>query len=367
MFDTDVLVLGGGPAGLAASIAAASRGFSVMVVDAARPPIDKACGEGLMPDSQAAAKRLGITFPLDSCHPFRGILFNDSGSAVESNFPAGTGLGFRRTALHSVLAAHAAAAGVEFNWGHSFSSLADGAVRIGDDLVRARWIVGADGSSSRIRAWAQLDKIRRETRRFGFRQHFRVAPWSDLMEIHWGNGCQFYLTPVAADEICVVLMSRDPHLRLRQALRQFPELEQRLPGHLAITAERGSTAGLRLLNRVTRGNIALVGDASGSVDAITGEGLCLAFQQSEALADALVNGNLNGYAGVHRSLMRRPAMMGGLMLILDRWPALRRRVIPAMSRKPEVFRNLLALHVGDVKLMKTAATAAAFCWGVATR
>ena len=61
---TDVFVIGGGPAGLAAAIAARQRGFRVIVADGMRPPIDKACGEGLMPDGLAALERLGIRVPL---------------------------------------------------------------------------------------------------------------------------------------------------------------------------------------------------------------------------------------------------------------------------------------------------------------
>jgi menaquinone-9 beta-reductase len=57
---TDVLVVGGGPAGLAAAIAARNRGFSVIVVDGAKRPIHKACGEGLLPGTLAALRELGI-------------------------------------------------------------------------------------------------------------------------------------------------------------------------------------------------------------------------------------------------------------------------------------------------------------------
>src|SRR3979490_781323 len=51
---TSVLVIGGGPAGLAVAIAARMKGFDVTVADGAKPPIDKACGEGLMPGTMAA-------------------------------------------------------------------------------------------------------------------------------------------------------------------------------------------------------------------------------------------------------------------------------------------------------------------------
>ncbi len=57
----DVLVVGGGPAGMACAIAAAGHGLHVEVVDAMKPPIDKACGEGLMPDSLEALAAVGFT------------------------------------------------------------------------------------------------------------------------------------------------------------------------------------------------------------------------------------------------------------------------------------------------------------------
>ena len=68
--ETDVFVVGGGPAGLAAAIAARQRGFEVVVADSAQPPIDKACGEGLMPDGVAALARLGVAATSATASPF---------------------------------------------------------------------------------------------------------------------------------------------------------------------------------------------------------------------------------------------------------------------------------------------------------
>ena len=91
----DIFVAGGGPAGLAAAIAARQKGFSVLVADYARPPIDKACGEGLMPDAVLALSRLGITFGLNQGIPFRGIRFTDGKISVSGKFACGVGWGIR--------------------------------------------------------------------------------------------------------------------------------------------------------------------------------------------------------------------------------------------------------------------------------
>jgi len=150
--------------------------------------------------------------------------------------------------------------------------------------VKARWIIGADGGNSRVRRWCGLDAFRKRDFRYAFRQHYRVAPWTDRMELYWGRHSQIYVTPVAEDEVCLALISRDPKLRLTEALQKFPELKCRLGGADVSSAERGALTATLKLKRVSRRNAALIGDASGTVDAITGEGLCLAFSQAMVLA-----------------------------------------------------------------------------------
>ena len=110
--ETDVFVVGGGPAGLAAAIAARGRGLQVVVADWSRPPIEKPCGEGLMPDSLEALRHLGLTIGSEHSFPFRGIRFLTRATSVCASFPAGCGLGMRRTVLHQLLVDRAAELGV---------------------------------------------------------------------------------------------------------------------------------------------------------------------------------------------------------------------------------------------------------------
>jgi flavin-dependent dehydrogenase len=145
--DTDVFVIGGGPAGLAAALAARQRGLSVMVADGGKPPADKACGEGLMPDSLEAARSLGISFAGIPSMPFRGIRFHGKDCMVDSPFPAGSGLGVRRTVLHPALVAQADAAGVDLLWSTPVTGIDGQKVRMGKMEVRARWILGASQHS----------------------------------------------------------------------------------------------------------------------------------------------------------------------------------------------------------------------------
>lgn len=343
---TDVFIIGGGPAGLAAAIAARRRGLDVTVADPGRPPIDKPCGEGIMPDGLAAARALGLDLESAPGRRFPGIRFCEGATAVEARFARGPGLGIRRTTLHQTLIDHAGPAGVRLAWGTAVTGLDGERVYAAGERVAARWIVGADGGHSRVRRWAGLDACKRQSLRYGFRRHYRMAPWTEFMEIHWGHRCQLYITPVAEDEVCVVLISSDPQLRLGEALAQFPAVEQRVGDLAALPGERGAVSASRRLRAVWRGNVALVGDASGSVDAITGEGLCLLFQQAAALATALERGDLSLYQCEHRRVGRRAELMARLMLLLDRSARLRRGVIGAMAWHPPLFAGMLAYHTG---------------------
>ncbi|HEX4808611.1 MAG TPA: NAD(P)/FAD-dependent oxidoreductase [Bryobacteraceae bacterium] len=345
--DTDVFVVGGGPAGLAAAIAARAKGLRVIVADAARPPIDKACGEGLMPDSLQALSQLGIVLDPDASFPFTGIRFANSAGRVQARFPSGVGRGVRRPVLHNVLAERAQETGAVLLWGRRVIGIGSHSVNLDGETIRCQWIIGADGQNSRIRAWAGLDQRRSESRRFGFRRHYRVAPWTDFMEIYWGLDCQLYITPVSPYEVCVALISRHSHHRLDSVLEDFPDVQRRLRGTTYTSQIRGAVSASRSLRRVTRGCVALVGDASGSVDAITGDGLYLAFRQTAALADALAKGSLEGYQKQHNRFFRRPALISRLLLLLDEHPWLRNRVLPALSENPAIFQRMLAMHVGE--------------------
>jgi menaquinone-9 beta-reductase len=346
MTSTDVFVAGGGPAGLAAAIAARRKGFRVLVADPAAPGRDKACGEGLMPDGIAAARAIGLEpLELAAC-PFRGIRFYGAGRTVAADFPQGVGLGVRRPVLHHALVRCAERAGVQIWWGARAGAIRGHDIEVAGRLIRSRFIVGADGSGSRVRAWSGLDRSSPFSQRIGFRRHFAAVPSSSYMEVHWSQRAQLYLTPVGEGRVCAALISRDSHLRVEDALGLFPEASVRLRTASIDGKEQGGVTATRRLRRVIHGSVALVGDASGSVDAITGQGLSLAFQQGLSLAEAMAANNLELYQIAHRRLMRRPRFMANLMLSLDGRPMIQRCALAAMSLWPQAFRTLLAFHVG---------------------
>ncbi len=350
----DIFIIGGGPAGLAVAILAAQQGFRAAVADHNRPPIDKACGEGLMPNTLAAMKMLDINVAAGEGVPFPGIRFRDSDNSTsfEAEFAQGAGLGLRRTILHAKLVQRATELGVVLLWGRRVTLGGDGQVFCDDQRVQCKWVIGADGEASPFRKWAGLEQTRYERIRFAVRQHFRTTPWTDFVEVYWGRDCQIVVAPVAAEQLCIAVTSRNPGLRFGEAVGQVPALSSRLRGINSANTARGARTALRRLRRVCRCRFALVGDASGSVDPLTGEGIGLAFQHAQALVEAMKHDDLQSYQGAHDGIGRPPRLMSRLMLMMDAHPRLRRRALRVLAAEPSLFSRLLDFNVGETPVSK---------------
>jgi flavin-dependent dehydrogenase len=342
----DVAVLGGGPAGLAAALALRRQGLRVTLYDAQRPPIDKACGEGLMPQSVRILEGLGVSLGDGNGGCIAGISFHEGMEAACGRFRDGPGMGVRRTCLHELLAAEAVKAGIRLHWSAVVQANAGGFISAGSQ-IHAGFFVIADGLCSTLAHAAGFRQQVCSSRRYAFRQPFRCAPWSDMVEVHWGKREQIYVTPIGAEEVNIALLTGRRDRRLSDALADFPVVARRLAKAERTAAARGAVTRTCMMRQVVRGNLALIGDASGAVDAITGEGLLSAFRQAVALAEALSTGKLERYTEAHRRIARTPGRMARLLLLLDRHPMLRRRSIAALAAHPECFAKLLGVHLGE--------------------
>jgi menaquinone-9 beta-reductase len=344
----DVLIVGAGPAGLAAAIVLRQKGLDVLVADALRPPIDKTCGEGLMPDACRDLAALGV----DPCcgASFDGVAFIAGRHQATARFAHGSGRGIRRLQLHSLLIDRCRELRVRLLWGTRVHADENRALHIDTEPCVYRYAVGADGQSSRMRSLMGLAPGKIFSRRFGARCHYRVAPWSRMVEVHWCDEGQAYITPVGTEEICVATVSRDPGSRMEDVLKGLPALRARLAGSEELSRVRGALTTTRRLRRVTNGNLALIGDASGSADAVTGEGIGLSLRQALLLGDAIAAGDLTIYENGYPRIQRMPHLMSRVMLRMDAWPWLRERAMSVLSAQPQLFARLLAVHLGERSL-----------------
>ncbi|HTP45135.1 MAG TPA: FAD-dependent monooxygenase [Candidatus Acidoferrum sp.] len=348
---SDVLVVGAGPAGLATAIAAASRGLRVTIADVRRPPINKPCGEGLLPDAVEALRKIGIGLDFPLGFPLEGFRFSDGTRSACAPISRGRALGLRRTVLHELLVTRAAELGVQFCWGARVSDFEAGGARVGGEFLNYRWLVGADGLHSAVRRWAGLNWPRISCRtRFGFRRHFAVVPWSKFVEVYWGRRFQMVVTPTGCDEVCVSFFSRDPGLRVEHGLGEFPEVARRVEKATPLTAQQGTQVGLTSAWHVAAGRVALVGDASCSVDGIAGHGLSLGLQAALALGEALARGDMRSYHLAHRRIVSLPLRMTRLLLLMDASGWIRKKTLRLFEHQPDLFAKIIAVHTSKPHL-----------------
>ena len=346
MSHRDLIIVGGGPAGLATAIRGRMAGLSVAVLDGSRPPIDRPCGEGVMPEGVAQLEALGVQVPGDQQQPFRGIRYLDSDAAAEGLFDGRPGIGIRRPVLHRALVDRAAALGADLLWGTEVSGLTDHGVATAGGELRGSVVVGADGRASRVRRWAGLEGRPPRAGRFGVRRHYRMAPWTDRVEVHWGDGCEAYVTPVAPELVGVVMMWSGKAGGFDGLLSRLPGLAAQVAGAPLASRDAGAGPFGAAARRVAAGRVALVGDAACCLDPITGEGVALALQSAEALIEAVTAGSLGRYRAAQARLVRTPAQLNRLVQLLERRPGLRRRVIAGLAARPDLFHRFLAVRRG---------------------
>lgn len=283
--DADVLVVGAGPVGLAAAIEARLAGLSVVLVDPRDGTIDKACGEGLMPGALPLLVRLGVE---PQGMPLRGVSYRQGRRRVDHLFASGAGRGVRRTTLHTALAARAAELGVERVAGKVEQVSQDGA-GVAAAGIRASWMIAADGLHSTVRRLVGLDRTVRGSGRFGLRRHFHVEPWDELIEVHWARSAEVYVTPVEPGLVGIAVLG-ERRTDFDAVLASLPQLAARLDDAAPATPVRGAGPFRQRAAAPSAGRVLLVGDASGYVDAITGEGLRLGFDEARAAVAAITGG-----------------------------------------------------------------------------
>jgi flavin-dependent dehydrogenase len=377
----DVLVVGGGPVGLATAIRCAQQGLSVTVAEPRTAPVDKACGEGVLP---AAVRRLAELGVVPDGHPLHGIRYLDARHRADAPFRHGHGLGVRRTVLHAALAERAAALGITVI-PQRVSGFDRRAGHVAAAGIEARYLVAADGLHSTIRRALERESPagndhgkparsgaasngapRRPAPRhpvpprYGLRRHYHVPPWTDMVEVYWSATAEAYVTPVSPDTVGVALLFAKPPRTAAPdpdgtgprheagtdgdydaRLAAFPALLDRLGGAPSASAVRGAGPLRHDVARRVHGRVLLVGDASGYLDALTGEGIGVGLAQADVLARCLAAGRAQEYERAWRRVSGPAWRFTAGVLWSRNQPLLGPRIVPAAQRLPWLLSALV--------------------------
>jgi menaquinone-9 beta-reductase len=336
---THVLIAGGGPIGLAAAIEARLAGFEATVIEPRAGVIDKACGEGLMPGAPPALARLGVH---PRGFPLHGIEYRDGRRVVTHRFRGPGALGVRRTELHGRLRERAAELGVRTVEGRVEALVQDGSgVRVdgnGAAGIRADWMIAADGLHSTVAGLAGLDRgAPAARRRYGQRRHYAVAPWTDVIEVHWSPLGEIYVTPTAEDGVGLSLLARQG-VRFDHALAAAPELAARVAGAAPLSELRGAGPFRQRRRARVAGRVLLVGDASGYIDALTGEGIRIGLAQARVAIAALAAGDPASYERGWRRVTREFRMLTAPLAALAASPT-QPLIVPIARTAPMLFHS----------------------------
>ncbi|HEY7500659.1 MAG TPA: geranylgeranyl reductase family protein [Vicinamibacterales bacterium] len=326
MTNYDAVICGAGPAGSIAAVVLARAGARVLLLDRARFPRDKLCGDTVNPGALAILERLGLAHVTDNSLAIAGMIVSD-GSGVRCVGRYGGeryGRGLRRAALDNALLEAAIHAGAQFEERTLVqepivdAGIVRGVVaksKTGDSVrIAARIVIAADGASSRLARAFGLSRHAARPRRWAVGAYFTgVAPEprdEGFGEMHVRRGRYIGIAPMpdGLTNACVVTADRaalrDPAALLCTTVRQDPFVADRFTtarpiappvclGPLAVENHQSGVPGLLL-----------AGDAAGFIDPMTGDGLRFAFRGAELAAVAALSALESGARDPHVTLSR---------------------------------------------------------------
>lgn len=316
---TQLLVVGGGPAGAATAWYCAQAGLDVVLVDRAHFPRSKPCAEYVSPEGSRILAAMGAleTLEAQSAVLTGMVVHAPSGDRIHGEFVAphgfrgfrDRGLGVRREVLDTVLIERARASGVRVCEGVKVDDVIRGehgratGIRVRTDAgardIAAQLIIGADGLRSIVSKRLGLARSARWPRRIAIVTHYRdVAGMTTLGEMHVtvngyvglanvGNGVTnvALVVPVASAR----LMAGDPATFLSAWITQCAALAPRFAHAERVSPVRSTGPFASRAKRPWSPGAALVGDAADFFDPFTGEGIYAALRGGEVLAPFAVD------------------------------------------------------------------------------
>lgn len=347
-------VIGGGPIGLYTANILAEKGHQVTLFEKGSWPIDKACGQGIMPSGVSLLSHSGVEFTLQrDAITLAGITYIDGDVQLTGSLPS-KGLGVERLVLSQKLwnkVSPLSNVKLRSKTKVTNISISDNIVKINNEVHPEEtfsYVFACDGLHSQTRNILQNEKLVTNNLRLGGRVHFSIPPWSQNVEVYWKEGVEAYVTPVSSQKIEVAFLWYQSHQFSSKNLEQqlfelFPELKEKLHNHSSCNDFRAYGPFDKRSKSLRVGPVFFIGDAYKFFDGITGEGISIGLRSAQIICQ-----NFQNFSWYHKLKIHRMyffySMLVSTALWMSRHPHLRRKILQSLKKFPRFFNLILTLN-----------------------
>lgn len=351
----EIAVIGGGPIGLYTAIRLARAGYKVDLFEKRAWPIDKVCGQGIMPSGYQCLKDIGIDFKGHQLCHIKSVSYFDKEIQFKGELKA-TAVGIERKVLSEKLYKlaldevnlklypHTTLVNIQKENQKSLLTLEN------DTQFKKsyRFIFACDGGHSPTRKILGVEQKRTDQRRLGARVHFNQTPWSDGVEVYWNNGIEAYITPVGEDKLEVAFLWFEGRIKngkdlQQELLAQFPKLRKKLQLE-TISSDFKAIGPITKYSSVLKShNTFFIGDAYKFIDGITGEGISLGLKSADVIIDNFSNFSILARFKIHLIYLNYKFLVS-LALVMSSWTKLRGILFSFLKLKPKIFNLILSMN-----------------------